>query len=261
MLKRIIRILLSLLGYSVIRKTSVESRLEYLGVNKKKIGRGLPTLYSCLVEKYFLKQKNDFIFAIIGAHDGESSSDVYTILANNNVKGVLVEPNPNVFPKLEEAYKNNKKAIIKNYAISKTEEKLPFYMVNEEAFFSQEHIWLDTISSFDINHINKHIKNLKAVSGNIEKVIRLDVDCISLQELFASTGISHLSLLQIDTEGYDAQIIRQISQLGFYPNILCFEYIHLSDNEIDYCINWLNRHNYAWRYEGLNIYGELQVKE
>ena len=261
MLKKIIRNLLKWVGYSIVKRTSVENRLEYMGINKRKIGRGLPTLYSCLVEKYFLKQKSEFTFAIIGAHDGKSSLDVYNILANENIKGVLVEPNPNIFPRLKEAYRNNKKAFILNNAISHVEEKLAFYMVNEKAFASQEHICLNTISSFDVNHLYKHINNLKTISDHEEKVLTTDVDCISLKELMRLAEIKQLSLLQIDTEGYDAEIIKQISSLGFYPNILCFEYVHLSDSEIDYCVEWLNKNNYAWKYEGLNIYGELQTKE
>ena len=59
------------------------------------------------------------------------------------------------------------------------------------------------VASFNKNHLLK----FKIPD---ESIIEEDVECISMDSLFRNLEIDRLDLLQIDTEGYDAEIIREI---------------------------------------------------
>ncbi|MEP7244975.1 MAG: FkbM family methyltransferase, partial [Gammaproteobacteria bacterium] len=50
------------------------------------------------------------------------------------------------------------------------------------------------------------------------------VKCASLDELLKTHGFTHLDLLQIDTEGYDAEIIEGIDFNATRPRIVRFEH-------------------------------------
>ena len=48
--------------------------------------------------------------------------------------------------------------------------------------------------------------------------------CISLSDLIKEQNIKHIDLLQIDTEGYDYQILKSIDFTIVKPTIISFEH-------------------------------------
>ncbi len=70
-------------------------------------------------------------------------------------------------------------------------------------------------SSFFRNH-HKEI--------NDEDIITHKVKCISLSNLVKEQSIEHIDLLQIDTEGYDYEILKSINFNEIKPSIVSFEH-------------------------------------
>ena len=53
--------------------------------------------------------------------------------------------------------------------------------------------------------------------------------------LLAKHGVSRVDLLQIDTEGYDFEIIRMFDHAGVRPAVVRFEHLYLSGKERSSC--------------------------
>jgi hypothetical protein len=60
-------------------------------------------------------------------------------------------------------------------------------------------------------------------------MITESVKCTTLNALFASQGITELDLLQIDAEGYDAEIVDSIDFAAIKPKIIRFEHVNMSE--------------------------------
>ena len=161
---------------------------------------------------------NDIFFCEIGAFDGKRFDDLYSYIQKYKWKGILVEPLRDAFKELRKNYANIKGLKYENSAITefngtknikrvinRKENKLPS--------------WLDGSSSF---FDNKHTKKYNFVE---EKV-----NCITFKTLIKKYNISRIDVLQIDTEGYDLIIFKQIIP-HFLPYFIKIEYIHLNKND------------------------------
>ena len=68
--------------------------------------------------------------------------------------------------------------------------------------------------------------------------------CISIQELLDKHRIKALDLLQIDTEGFDYEIIKMIDFKKIKPKLICFEHLHLSEATKRQCEEHLLKKGY-----------------
>jgi hypothetical protein len=71
------------------------------------------------------------------------------------------------------------------------------------------------------------------------------VSCITLPDLLASHGVQHVSLFLIDTEGYEAAIIKQIDMTNSPPEVIIFENAHMMPADRDACYDHLRAHGYT----------------
>ncbi len=63
----------------------------------------------------------------------------------------------------------------------------------------------------------------------------IDVPAKTVSSLLTTHGLKHLNLLQVDTEGFDDEIIKMTFQAGLEPDIINFESIHLSPEKKSEC--------------------------
>ena len=77
--------------------------------------------------------------------------------------------------------------------------------------------WAKGIASFDMSH--------HELSGTPkEAIIKQKVQCISLNSLLKEHQVTKVDLLQIDTEGYDLEIILNLDFKVIKPKIIHFEH-------------------------------------
>ena len=251
------RIFFQTLGYEFKKLNSID-RIKGIRFSKQS-SRGITSHYNAMVENLIHKSGQNFCCIIIGAHNGESS-DLYSLLSNKNIKVILIEPNPTIFKELKENYSNNKKAVLLNIAITNSKSELDFYIVNKDAYEPNKKIAFDTISSLDKTHLLKHLKNLNPINESIETINTIKIQGDTLENVMSNENIYQPTVLQVDTEGFDAEIIKQLDILGVKPEILYFEYCHLNDSDLCYCLDWLKSNNYCFVYDSLNILAQ-QKKE
>lgn len=168
--------------------------------------------------EFLLEARGTLRFVQIGGCDGVSYDPIYDFVIRNkgSVGGIVVEPLPEPFKSLENNYAHCPKVTLVNYAIHNTESEMPIYRVDPARLSELPH-WAIGISSFNKDH--------HELSGTpSEYIIEQNVPCKSLSELLDEHAIDHLDLLQIDTEGYDREIVRGIDFGRIRPTIIRFEH-------------------------------------
>lgn len=156
-----------------------------------------------------------FFFVQIGANDGISFDPIYNFVTKEQVNGIALEPITSIFEKLKKNYAPFPNVIPVNKAIHKTEKEMVLFRVDPEN--KQYPDWTIGTASFDKSH-----HDLGKV--NDSDIIEENVQCISLNDLISEYKINHIDLLQIDTEGYDYEIIKMIDFDKIAPSIISFEH-------------------------------------
>lgn len=188
-----------------------------------------------------LNQNGKINFIQIGGNDGVNDDPLHHFIVWNKskVSGHILEPVKDYFNDLEKNYKDYPQINTLNIAIHNTENEMFINRVSKE---SQANLpkYTKGIASFKEDH---HI-NCKVSS---EHIIKEKVKCISLDDLINQNNISSIDLLQIDTEGYDAEIILNIDFTKFKPSIINFEYYvpnTMSKETYDNIISLLHKNGY-----------------
>lgn len=160
-------------------------------------------------------------FVQIGANDGVRFDSLYSIVTSRKCSGIVVEPLPDLFQRLQANYADYPGIVSVNVAVHARAGALPLYRVRPASVARYEG-WATGIASFDREHLLRH-----GIAP--EDVIAQDVPCVPLMTLLARTGMLDANLLQIDTEGYDAEIIKMIDFATFRPRIIKYEHKNMTD--------------------------------
>lgn len=189
----------------------------YLVFEEKKINQTyrFKNEFNPLEQLFYKRLKPDFFFVQIGANDGISFDPIYDLVTKENVHGIALEPVASIFEKLKKNYAPFPNVIPVNKAIHKTEKEMVLYRVDPEN--KQYPDWTIGTASFDKSH-----HDLGKI--NDADIIEEKVQCISLNDLVSEYKINHIDLLQIDTEGYDYEIIKMIDFNKIAPSIISFEH-------------------------------------
>lgn len=165
-----------------------------------------------------LSYKGKINFIQIGGNDGVNDDPLHHFIVWNkdNVSGFILEPVKDYYDDLEKNYKNFPLINTLNLAIHNTEKEMIINRVRAE-YQTKLPKYTKGIASFKKEH---HI-NCKVAT---EYIVEEKVKCISLENLAIEKDIVHVDLLQIDTEGYDAEIILNINFEKWKPSIINFEY-------------------------------------
>lgn len=166
-------------------------------------------------------------FIEIGANDGISNDPIYEVVKNNNLPGILVEPNPDIIVSLESTYKNHKNIVIENCAITPNSERTKIY-------FSTASTQHNTLS-------------LKYAETNFSNSIRpLVVDGLSFVDLLQKHNVAKVDLLVIDVEGYDFILLQTFPFNQIKPKIIRAEFLHTGFENIsmESMIEYLESYGY-----------------
>lgn len=191
-----------------------------------------------------LRQSPDFFFIDIGANDGVFFDPIFRFVTQNRVHGIVVEPLKDLFKKLVHNYKDHPSVVPVNAAIHATEKSMVMYRVNP-AREAELPWWVKGIASFRKEHLTENpVMNIPSEYLVTERVV-----CMTLAELFEKYRVEKVDLLQVDTEGYDYEIIKMIDFSRCKPNIIHFEHglIHgiMSWDRFQDCLQLLYQQDYT----------------
>ena len=148
----------------------------------------------------------------IGANSGGDNVQQFITDHKESIElAVLVEPIPFVLDKLKENYKDFSNIVIENLAISdKKAEKFTLYYEKDSNY---------ELSSFRKQH-------LIDCGCNINRIESIDINCLTLNQLFEKHNIDTLDYLYTDTEGLDIHIINSIDFSKYKIKNIIFETLH-----------------------------------
>jgi len=157
-------------------------------------------------------------FVQVGAHDGEMFDPLRHFILKDNWNGILIEPQEDFFNKCIQGYKHLNNLIFVNAAVYKRREKIILYKAQKAG---------------DYSHTGWASINLKRFQNTIyqEQYIKETVQGIPLMDIIRDNNYKRVDLLQIDTEGYDADIIFMFDFEEYHPRLIQYEHIHLSEEK------------------------------
>lgn len=180
-----------------------------------------------------IKNKKEFFFVQIGSNDGKKGDPLFNLVFKYKLHGILVEPVPYLFQRLTDNYKGLQHLIFENAAIGDPKQDLKFYRLVETPGLPN---WHNQLGTFKKHTILTH----KFQIPDIEKlIIEEKINVMSFEDLMKKHQVSEITILHIDTEGYDFEIIKSIDFTKWKIENILFENMHLSAPEEIECTNFL----------------------
>lgn len=188
-----------------------------------------------------------FFLVQIGANDGELDDPVCSLIKRHRLAGVLVEPMPECFARLRENYADQPQIALENCAIAQEDGHRELFRIRRGAY---PHLpKAECMASFDRKVFSHCGKLLPGVERHIEVI---QVPTMTVASLAAKHGIDHLDLVQVDTEGFDFEIIKLLLEAKLLPNIIHYEHFHLSAQDQRACRQRLMEHGYTFSHTPLD---------
>jgi len=213
---------------------------------------------SYLLNEYSRKKKKQITVIQVGANDGITHDPIHKFIKRDKWKGLLLEPQKHIFPRLSRLYKKNKGIKTINAAVGYEDGTTLLYKIGFSnsrwatglATFNKD-VLLDAFESGYVKR-NADKENIEIPENKEEQIVAEEVEVISPDTLLKKHEINKIDLLQIDTEGYDFEIIKMFLMTPVKPGMIVFEHTHLSDNDLIECEKLLDSKGYDIKRYGRN---------
>lgn len=195
---------------------------------------------------YYSESTSHATLLVVGACDGVSGDPSHDFIKGGRIQAILVEPIEQSFQKLTQVYAGMPNVTLIQAAIAGHDGEMTIYKVKEGAS-SIDAYWGSQLASFDRSHILRH----RVADNDIESVV---VPCLSLASLSAKCNCESIDILQIDTEGFDAVIVKMALDLTPAPECISFENEHLDDFARREIFQLLEQRGYVWTHDNWNTF-------
>ncbi len=190
--------------------------------------------FSDFLNQFPATKLRNFNFVQIGGFDGVFDDPIRQYIIKYNWSGIIIEPQPEAFSQLIKIYQHNTKITLLNLAITTTNQPTKLYRLKQKTLTENWKNCFATITPDrgDIGQTQlENVENITVTGKNINNLIR-------------EQKIKKINLLQIDTEGFDYQIINSLDFSLLKPDIIHYEHRHLPRKEIIACQKILSKQQY-----------------
>lgn len=200
-----------------------------------------------ILERNFPENRK-FSFIQVGANDGISFDFLYEFAISRQSSGLVIEPVLDYFKELVINYKDYPEIIKINKAVHCFENLIKIYKIKESK--QQKYPdWVKGMASFDENHHKR--KNIIKEDIEVENVL-----ADTLMNIIADSCINKkIDYLQIDTEGYDLEVLKMLNFSIVKPPIIKYEHVNLEKADIIASKKLLNDQGYSIFKEGIDTIG------
>jgi len=196
-----------------------------------------------------LTRDPDFVFVQVGANDGELDP-LRPLVLRHQLRGLLIEPLPDAFARLQQTYADQPGLMFENCAIAEHDGEQVMYRIRADAPVP---IHMHLMAGFNREHLSA-ATDVPGIDGYIERII---VPAHRLASVIHRHGFTRISLLMVDTEGYDAQVVEAALADGLRPANIMYEHCHLSHMTQLACTQHLKRCGYRFVENGMDTYAVL----
>lgn len=235
-----------------------------IGFYFRSIYKSKPNTLAHFLDTYSKSLGKSLSFIQIGGNDGFSNDPVHKFIKRDGWEGVILEPLTDIFEsKLQRLYAKDAKVHTVNAALGAQQGTANIYRIG----FSDKR-WATGLTSFNRGVLEKAFatglvaKNLKKegiteVPDPKDGIVTQKIQVTTATQLMQTYQIRSLDLLQIDTEGYDFEVIKMFLQAGVKASVVVYEHIHLEEHIQKECTLLLTQNGYQLRSYGANTVAEL----
>ncbi len=210
-------------------------------------------LYSIALKALILVERKLNI-VVVGANDGKYNDPSYdfNMGRSSSTSVLLIEPNTDLLPYLEENYASHPRHRIANCAIG-PEGMLTLYTIKKESWDSYTPDYAKGwpryraatgITSASREHIEKNLAAHTDINPN-EVIGVLNVPSKALGTLLSELNWpTPIDVLQIDAEGYDDAVIQASSLPVSRPKLIYFETCHIPPSRLKNLVSYLSGLDY-----------------
>lgn len=203
------------------------------------------------LDEYIQTSNQDFFVLQIGANDGKMADPIHNKVKMYKWSGLFVEPITYLYNRLRTNYNGCNNLKFENSVIAKHTGNIDFFQFPEELENNKEFpFWASGMGSVLEPFDSPGHKNVK--SKNFE-MVKKKTPCLTFTDLLNKHNVKHIDLLQIDTEGFDGEIICSIDFSRIRPKYIRYEEKHIqrvydqnmtsvSSKDV---VNHLTHHNYV----------------
>jgi FkbM family methyltransferase len=196
------------------------------------------------------KLPTDTNFLIIGAMDGvKHDGTTPHVREHKEWTGLLVEPVRDQFERLKENFAGYTNLQFENSAITNEAGTMEIKRIPLQYIGKEVPDWADGISTLKDGLLIDQYQNF---------MVKEPVNCITFKDLKDKYSINKIDLLQIDCEGYDYDIFKQVWSEGFRPTIVKIEVVNMPKEDLDELTNTLSSDGYDVRHISDDIVGLLE---
>ena len=196
-----------------------------------------------LVCRRMIESGPELTFIQVGAFDGITGDPLRKYIDKCGWRGVLVEPQERAASQLRELYSGNDRIVILQAALDREFGSRTLFTVESETAPG----WAGGLASFKRETIVKHSDLIPGLRGMIREET---IECITFDEVLERLPSERIDLLQIDTEGADADILSLFPFDRVIPAIIHWEVKHLSKLQQEETLEMLRRRGYRLARSG-----------
>lgn len=201
---------------------------------------------------HFLKARElsgeDTFCLQIGAMDGTTTDHMHRYLTRLDWQALLVEPVPEYFAQLQKTYAARPNVRLANVVVADHTGEVPFYSVEPAAMAAGlVPPWGRGASSL---YPDRTALGWESVKPHVRTQ---NLPCLTLPDLLANYGIEKIDVLQIDAEGHDYRILKQLDFRKFNPFVINIEFVNLLPDEQEAVRALLSQNGYDHEKKGYDL--------
>jgi len=172
----------------------------------------------------------------VGANDGRSGDPIMQAIVDYGWKGILVEPLAEPFAKLQALHADRPGLIVENLAISHED--------------GPTEIFVDPSGRSTLASMRPEQNVLRNKRETLEPVT---IEATTFETLFGRHEVTKVDFLQIDTEGFDYQVLKHFELGRWKPLALNMEFYCLPLHERLATFALLRELGYMWKFTGMDL--------
>lgn len=200
------------------------------------------------MESLFKEKGEDVCVLQIGAMDGITFDPVHEYITRYNWSSLLIEPMPEQFKKLQENYAPYPKVSLENIAIAEHIGEVTLHTI------PTVHVEQGTVPKWGVGATSLYKdRNALAFEKVAPLIVEQTVSCTTLEVLLEKHTIESIDVLQIDTEGYDYHVLKQLDLNKYTPKVINMEIVNLPKDEQNKCKQLLDQFGYLHTKAGYDL--------
>lgn len=202
----------------------------------------------------YSRKHSPVTFLQVGANDGFIYDPLHKFIKRDNWRGIMLEPQPDVFNDyLSRLHGKRPEIITVNAALDKNDGMTTIYK-----YAVSIERWATGMASFNRQVLADKIKDGTIIKKALKQGIKLpeneedwitgqEIATISPETLLGKFGDEGFKLLAIDTEGFDYEILKMLDLNRISPEVIIYEEVNFDPDTARECRSYLGEHGYSCR--------------